>query len=68
MFGVEVTTENRETKVQDYLGYIDRSRRTSGETRYEVHQKELTKETGRCYGLTNKELEEIGEQLKKEGI
>lgn len=67
MFGVEVTTENRENKVQDYLDYIDRTRRTTGETRYDVHQKALTRETGRCYGLTNKELADIGELLKTEG-
>lgn len=67
MFGIEVTRENRDNKFQDYLDYIDRSRRTSGETRYEVHQKALTKETGKSYGLSDKELKEIGEQIKKEG-
>lgn len=56
----------RKNKMKDYVDYLDRNRRTTGKTRFETHQIKLSQETAKYYGLTDKEINEIGEILKNE--
>lgn len=56
----------RQNKIQDYTDYLDKSRRTNGKSRYEVHQIALSRETARSYGLSEKEIVVLDAVYKKE--
>ena len=56
----------RKNKIQDYTDYLDKSRRTTGQSRYEVHQSALSRETAKSYGLSEKEINMLDEVYKKE--
>lgn len=56
----------RQNKIQDYTDYLDRTRRTSGQSRYEVHQIALSRETAKYYGLSDKEINMLDVVYKKE--
>lgn len=56
----------RKDSIGDYIGYLDRTRRTTGESRYETHLRKLSKETASYYGLTNVEYDTLTVTLKKE--
>ena len=58
--------EKQKTSKQEYIEYIDRTRRTNSMTRGEVHKLLLTRDVGLMYGLTEKDLHDIGEEFKRE--
>jgi len=65
-FICETEPEKRENKINDYIGYIDRTRRTTDQSRLEVHQFALTRETGYYYGLNDKDMEDLTKRFEKE--
>ena len=44
----------------EYIDYINRYARCTGESTVDIGKKLLTREIGREYGCTEKEMEEVG--------
>lgn len=58
----------RKDKIKDYIDYLDRTRRTTGKSRYETHQLALSKETAKYYTLTEKEISMLDDIFKNEKL
>lgn len=58
----------RKYKIKDYIDYLDRTRRTTGKSRYETHQLALSKETAKYYTLTEKEISMLNDIFKNEKL
>lgn len=55
---------NKSEAVVDYLEFLDRSRRTNGKTRYQIHEKIMSKGIGEMYGITEAEFAQLEVLLK----
>ena len=58
--------KDRENKVNDYIEYLDRTRRTNHLTRFDLHRHELSRLIALYYGITEKEYEELGKEFEKD--
>lgn len=63
---IEFSEEVREDKIKDYIEYIDRSRRTNGKRRIEIHNLLLTREVAKSYKLTEKQINDLTIQFENE--
>ena len=57
---------NKSEAVINYLEFLDRSRRTNGKTRYEIHEKLMSKDIGYSYGVTEDEMQQLEIMLKED--
>ena len=57
---------NKSEAVVNYLDFLDRSRRTNGKTRYQIHEKLMSKDIGIMYGVTESEFIQLEEMLKED--
>lgn len=61
-----VPEKDRENKINEYIEYLDRTRRTNHLTRFDLHKHELSHLTAVYYGITEKEYEELGKEFEKD--
>ena len=66
MFVPELEIDKNRDAIKDYIAYIDRTRRTTGQSRYEIHQLMMTRNTGLYYGLSDKDFELLNKQFLDE--
>lgn len=52
------------TKQQEYMDYLKKCTRTTEQTLTQAHSELLNQLIGKEYGLSEKELNEVGEMLK----
>ena len=57
---------NKSEAVVNYLEFLDRSRRNNGKTRYQIHEKLLSKGIGEMYGVTESEFAQLEVMLKED--
>lgn len=60
---VLVEDKPRENAIKDYVEYLNRRARTSSKTQWELHQELLSREVARSYGLTEKQIAQLDEDL-----
>lgn len=56
----------KEDKVNEYIEYLDRSRRTNGKRRIDIHETKISKEYARYCKLTEDEIDQLTERFKNE--
>ena len=57
---------NQSEAVKEYLDFLDRSRRTTKETRLQIHEKLMSKDVADTYGETEEEMKQLDVFLKQD--
>lgn len=57
---------NQSEAVKEYLDFLDRTRRTNGQTRFQIHEKVMAKNVADSYGVTEEEMKQLDVFLKQD--